>query len=55
MQKEGSLETFPSKVFGAKLVSKLECMNCDHTVTHDEEFLDISVEVPQTEASKPHR
>ena len=55
LQKEELMETFPSKLFGARLISKLECMDCSHTVTHEEEFLDISVEVPQTGSSKSHR
>ena len=55
LQTEVPVETFPSQVFGAKLVSKLECMDCSHTVIHEEEFLDISVEVPQHEATKSHR
>lgn len=55
LQAEAETVTFPTKIFGGKFASNLECSSCERTVSREEDFLDISVEVPhlQRPGGKP--
>ena len=39
------------RVFGGLLASRVACASCGHEAASSEQFLDISVEIPQATAS----